>query len=394
MNETPKIFNNRPVRIMQITYGLSYGGLEQVILNLYQFLDKSRFHVSVCCMTHEGHVAQELEKLGCKIEYCNGSSTMSRYAKFLKMATILKRNKIDIVHTHNTPAYLDGLVAAKLANIPIIVHTDHCRFYPDKKRYMLAERFASLVTDRIVAVSAHTKRDLQQWEHIPAGKIAVILNGIPPLNRLEPEHVQRLRASLGIRRTETVIGSVGRLEHQKGYDLLIQAAAIMTANQCPAKFVIVGEGSRRNELQQLAEQFHLDDRVILTGGKINGADYIQMFDIFALTSNFEGMPIVLLEAMAAKKPIVATDVGGVPEMIDSGMNGYLIDKRDPKIFAHYCQQLIDNPAWMKTFGEHSLQKYRDQFSVEQMISNYTRLYDSCLSQYFGVDNHAPVENGM
>lgn len=373
-----KILVQRPVRIMQITYGLSYGGLEQVILNLYHFLDKHRFSVSVCCMTQKGHVAYELEKLGCKIEYCDGNSRLNPYSKFLKIAAILKKHKIDIVHTHNTPAYFDGLIAAKLVKVPVVIHTDHCRFYPDKKRYMFAERMASFATNRIVAVSAHTKRELGQWEHISSRKIDVILNGIPPLDSLTSEQEHRLRADLGIKSNEKIIGSVGRLEYQKGYDLLIQAAAIMAANKCPAKFVIVGEGSQRNELQQLAQQLNLADKVILTGGKINGAEYVQMFDIFALTSNFEGMPIVLLEAMAAKKPIVATNIGGVPEMIDHGMNGYLVDKRDPKIFAQYCRQLINNPELIKKFGNHSHQKYINEFSVDQMVSNYTRLYYSCL----------------
>jgi len=397
MNEILEMINKlikRPVRIMQITYGLNYGGLEQVILNLYQFLDKSRFNVSVCCMTQKGHVAHELEKLGCKIEYCDSSSRLNPYSKFLKIAAILKKHKIDIVHTHNTPAYFDGLVAAKLVNIPVVIHTDHCRFYPDKKRYMLAERLASLVTDRIIAVSAHTKRDLEKWEHISSRKIDVILNGIPPLNSLIADQSHQLRTSLGIKKNEKVIGSVGRLEYQKGYELLIQAAAIIENTKYPIKFVIVGEGSKKDELQQLIEQFNLAEKVILTGGKTNGVDYIQMFDMFALTSNFEGMPIVLLEAMAAKKPIVATNVGGVPEMIDHGMNGYLVNTRDPKVFAKYCHQLIDNPELMKNFGEHSYQKYVNEFTIDQMVRSYSKLYYSCLSRYFGVNNHSPVNNEM
>lgn len=376
------INNYRPIRVMQITFGLEYGGLEQVIFNLCKFMDKNYFKFYICCTDRKGHLVNQMKKFGCEIEFCSFKNGVKKYFRFYEIAQILKKYRIDIVHTHNTPTFLDGVVAAKLARVPIVINTDHCRLYPDKKRYMLAERIASLLTDRIVAVSKHTKNDLVFWEHIRPEKISVIYNGIPQLKRSTSKDLRDLKISLGINDSEMIVGSVGRLEYQKGYDLLIKAAASVTKTLPNVKFIIVGDGSKRFELKQLIERFNLQEKVILTGWKTNGTDFIKIFDIFVMTSNFEGMPIVLLEAMGAKKPIISTDVGGVPEMIKNDENGTIIPFRNANQFAQEISRLLSNKTLLIKYGEQSHNRFLNEFSVVSMIDKYKTLYLECFQKHY------------
>lgn len=373
-----------PIKIMQVTFGLEFGGLEQVIYNLCRFCNQKLFKITVCCLERDGFLAKEIKKLGIAVESCTYRTGIKKYLRALEVQKLLKKHRTDIVHTHNTTAYLDGIVAAKFAHVPIIIHTDHCRLYPDKKRYMIAERIASMLSTKIVAVSKHTKSDLEKWEKIKSEKIIIIYNGIPQFPEYQLKNLnKKIRFELGIDDNNMIVGSVGRLEAQKNYDLLIKAASIMCQKIANVKFVIIGDGSKRLELEKLIREQGLQNRIILAGWKTNIIDYIKNFDIFVMTSNFEGMPIVLLEAMATKKPIIATNVGGVPEMIESGKNGNIVLSHNPVQFADEIQNLLTDKSSLKRYGENGYQIFANKFTVEKMIQQYEHLYLDCYRKYLG-----------
>ena len=171
----------RKIKVMQVTHDLNIGGLQQLVGDLCLNIDKSLLDISVCCLRDVGPFAEELQKNGIKVyRIPPRPNNKTDYFSFLKLYNLLKGKQIDILHTHNTHPFMDGTVAGKMADIPVIIHTDHARQFPDKRRYMLAERILSHFVDKVVAVSESVKQDLIYYEKINSKKITVIWNGIDP----------------------------------------------------------------------------------------------------------------------------------------------------------------------------------------------------------------------
>jgi glycosyltransferase involved in cell wall biosynthesis len=316
-----------------------------------------------------------MEAAGVPVVYCPRQTRVAKYARGIELARIFRQHKVQLLHTHNTTAFIDSTVGARLAQVPVLINTDHCKNYPIAKRWMYLERGASLFADKIVAVSNHTRDELIHYERIDSDKVQVIYNGINVrLTRNESPAV--LRAELGIHEHDIVIGTAGRLEAQKGLDLFIGAMPIILQRLPEARFVIVGGGSLEGALKEQAARLKVDHRTIFTGSRVDAVDIVQLLDCFVSTSNFEGMPMALLEAMALAKPIVATAVGGVPEVVLDGYNGHLIRSRDPQVVANAVLGILTSPARRSEFGANGRRRYDDRFTAEAMARAYEGLYDT------------------
>ena len=165
---------NKKLKIMQITQGLGIGGLPRVVTDICLNIDRSKFDIYVCCLRRLGDFAKELEVNGIKVyKIPFPLNNKPDYFSFLKLYNLLKGKQIDILHTHNTHPFMDGTVAGKMADIPVIIHTDHARQFPDKRRYMLAERILSHFVDKVVAVYKETKQKLIYYEKISIKNIKI-----------------------------------------------------------------------------------------------------------------------------------------------------------------------------------------------------------------------------
>jgi len=367
---------------MQVTPGLHFGGLERVVLNICRYIDREQFDISVCCLNLRGALADELEPMGIKIHVCSQGNRRRRYLRSLELLKVFRVYRPDVIHTHNTNAFLDGLLAARLVGVPVVVHTDHCKnYFQEKRRYMLGERVASFFTDKIVAVSEDTKRNLIYRQRIKAERIEVIYNGIPDLSRLNFAGREAVRSKLGLKSNEWIVGSIGRLEDQKGYDLFIKTAALVERKLGNVRFFIIGDGSNRQRLEELIRRHELEGKVTLLGWRVDAVRFLSLFDVFVMTSkDFEGLPVVLLEAMASRKPIVSTAVGGVPEVVQDGQNGFIIPSRDPQAFAEVICRLLTDKKMRQQFGQNSYQKYLSHYRSEVMVNRYEKLYKILLEQ--------------
>jgi len=368
----------RKINVMHVSFGMGIGGMEKVITDLCRYMDGDKYHPMICCTNLKGEFGQILEKEGYKIFLCSQNGRYSKYLRMLEVAKLLKKNRIDIVHSHSV-ACVDGVMGGVLAGTPVRIHTDHCKNYPTNWRYMRSEKIASYFADQFVAVSNHTKRDLVQWENISPDKIQVIYNGMNFGSQFGEKDHERILQELGLKSHEKVIGSVGRIEYQKGYDLLIDSAKEILDQHPATRFVIVGGGSKEEELRTQIRRLNLERQVILTGWRVDAPLILSTFDIFVMTSNFEGMPIVLLEAMAMGKPIVSTAVGGSPEIIDHGENGYLLRDRKPNKLASLIADLLVNERKREEMGEKGRRKYQMNFTAEKMAKDYSNLYEKYLS---------------
>jgi glycosyltransferase involved in cell wall biosynthesis len=326
----------------------------------------------------KGELAFELEEDGIEVIYSPKQSRLDRYLRAQEVAEAIKTYRIDVVHTHATGAFIDGFIATRFARVPVFINTDHNKKYPIPRRYMLGEKVASIFADRVVAVSNHIKNDLVTYEHISPDKIDVIYNGID-FPKIDGQiSIEDLRNEFGIRKDEKVVGCISRLDDLKGYDLFIDAAALILKEMPDVRFLIVGGGPAEEELKKQVSDRNIKDRFTFTGWRLDAWGILQLFDVFLLTSKLEGMPIVLLEAMASRKPIVATSVGGVPEMVDHDKTGFIVQNRDPGEVRKYVLAILKDKELKEKLGNHSVETYERKFRAEPMVQAYQHLYESIL----------------
>jgi glycosyltransferase involved in cell wall biosynthesis len=306
----------------------------------------------------------------------------------LELTRHLIRESYHIVHTHNSKAGFIGRLAAKLARVPVIVHTVHgFAFHHEEplwRRFLFRnlERLASYWCDKMIFIS----QPLVDWalkERISgAGKMARIYSGIE-LDRFHPvseEEKNRLRQQWGLQERDAVIGIVSKLWKGKGHTLLIHAFEEIKKEKPQARLVIVGEGYLMESLKALVGRLNLSDAVVFTGFLEDVSQVIATFDVAVLPSSFEGMGRVLLEAMAMEKPVVGTAVGGIPDLIEHGLNGYLVRSGNKKQLASAILRILNDKGLAVKMGKAGQKKVTDRFSAESMVRSIEKVYGELLEK--------------
>ena len=361
-------------RLMIITHDLAIGGLQQVVVNLCKSIDRKRFDISVLCLRTLGEFTPEIERMGIKVHLLPQKQNGTDYLAFLKVAKILREQKIDVIHTHNTQPFVDGTIGAILAGVRTIVHTDHSREYPDKKRYVFAEWVMSHFAYKVVGVSDATSQDLIKHEKISPKKVITIVNGIDGSPLETPVDKEKKKKELGIINDGPIIGLGVRLAKQKGITYLLQAMPAITKAYPDVTLVIAGTGECEDELKEEARERGVDKNVLFIGPRLDMIEIIKVFDLYVLPSLWEGLPIVILEAMAAGCPIVATNVGGNYTAIQHGVNGSLIEPKNPSLLASEIIKLLEHDALRMSYARKGIEIFKRNFSLEVMANNYQKLY--------------------
>lgn len=364
----------KKIKLMQITHDLAIGGLQQVVVNLCRTIDRERFDVSVLCLRDLGEFVQDVENMGVKVIYLPQKKDGTDYFSFLKVARILKEENIDVIHTHNTQPFIDGTIAAILAGVKTIVHTDHARNFPDKKRYMFAEWLVSHAAYKVVGVSEHTSSNLMKYEKISKKKISTIPNGIDGKRYDIAVDKKKKRAELGIPGDGFVIGVAARLTEGKGISYLLQAMITLTIEFPGISLVIAGTGEYEEELKRQAKELEVADSTFFIGPRSDMPEILKVLDLFVLPSLHEGLPMVLLEAMAAGCPVVSTDVGGIFMAITNGENGSLVDSENSQALAMEISKVLKDKELRECYIRKGYERFRAEFSAETMTEQYQKLY--------------------
>jgi len=361
-------------KLMQITHDLAIGGLQQVVVNICRSINREKFDVSVLCLRALGEFVPEVEKLGVRVFYLPQKEKGTDYFSFLKVARILRQEQIDVIHTHNTQPFVDGTLGALLSGVKTIVHTDHARDFPDKIRYMVAEHLMSYFAYRVIGVSEHTTANLVHYEKISPRKIMTIENGLDGSRfQIEIDRPAK-RKELGIKGSGPIIGLGVRLTEQKGITYLLQAMPEIIKAVPDVTLVIAGDGTLKNKLRHEAETLGIKEHILFLGSRLDVPQLLKLFDIYVLPSLWEGLPMVLLEAMAARCPIVATDVGGVSNMITDGKNGILVEPENPRRLANEIVTLLTNSELRQRLVENGARKFNADFTADRMTKKYEKLY--------------------
>lgn len=366
------------IRVMQITDNLGIGGLERVVVNLCTHLNTDIFSVGACCLNFRGSFATELEKKGIPVRIVPSHEPKKDYFLFWRLKDILQKNNPHIIHTHNTNALIDGVLAGLLSRTPAKIHTDHARKFPDKRKYMIAESILSKFIDRIVAVSEETRHNLMRYEKINGNKICVINNGIDAKKYdIKIDERQKIK-ELNLDKFNHIVGLGVRLTKQKGITYLIKAAPLVLQKFPNTAFIIAGDGQLLDTLKNETKELGVSSNFFFLGPRLDLPEILQILDIYVLPSEWEGLPLVILEAMAARRPIVATNVGGNSTAITDGECGYLVPPMDHTLLADNICKLLADKGKRTLFAKNAHDRFYAEFEVSHMVRKYEKLYAEVL----------------
>lgn len=361
------------------------GGMKEHLISLLKHIDRKKYRVYLACPWDPGlnSAISHLDVTIVNVDLAGELRPTADLKAIWQIVKYLRQFKIDILHIHSSKAGLVGRLAAIIARTPAVVFTVHnFIFYEQmsrtkKKAYAVAEAFLARYTDKIITVSGALAKGLVADEGIAICKIASIYNGID----LEPFEVPVQKASilegLGLDPQRPVVGTVARLAPQKGVKYLLEAAQVVQAKLPQVQFLIVGDGPLMDELQREKARLGVTG-VVFAGYLDNVVPVMKALDIFVLPSITEGLGLTILEAMAAEKPVIATAVGGVPEVVVPEETGILVAAADENELGQALLRLLEDSPLQNRMGLNGKQRVRELFSLEHMIAETERIYTQVL----------------
>lgn len=359
-----------PVHVQHVLLSLEPGGLENGVVNVVNGLDPAQFRSSICCLKSSGPFAARIRRDDVQVRSM-GHDRGNDWRLPLRLASLFRATGTDIVHTRNAEAFFYAGIGARLAGIPVLLHSEHGRIFDDRALRLYAQRLLSRWAHGIFAVSGQLRDDLVRYVGLRPSQVDVLHNGVDQ-SRFGGVDREAARRLLDLDTVTLAVGSVGRLVPVKNYALLLRAFAALRRDD--AVLLLAGEGPERAALEQLAQGLGVASRTRLLGHREDVPTVLAALDVFALSSRSEGMSNTLLEAMAAGLPIVATRVGGNPEIVRDGVDGLLADDDDTQGFAGALRALADQPGRRAAMGGSGRDRVATEFSIEAMVDRYARYY--------------------
>lgn len=364
------------------------------LLNKFKAMTACGYDVSLACTMEKFRSEFEaLEVHTHNIHISRSISPGSDLRSLIKLMALIREIKPDIIHTHTSKAGFIGRLAGFLCQVPVRIHTIH--ELPEnaasnpivKKVYNILEKAAARLATFHLTVSNPNLRQIVSEGVCPADKIAIIREGCLDLAEYGPcGSPAELKRRLGLPENAFIIGSAGRLEEAKGHSCLISAFRLLLSMlpeelASRAYLVIAGQGRLREELERQICRLNLQGRVILTGWVENLHEYVGNYDVYALDSLYEGLGIANIEAMALRRPVVCTGVGGVLDVITDGVNGLLVPPKDPQAMASALFRVCTDPQLAASLAEAGRKRVEEEFQEKPYAVKLVRLYKDLLEKH-------------
>ena len=355
---------------------LPVGGAERLLVDIARNLPRDRYQSMVCCIQDRGPLADELEAAGLRIiELRRMRTKRFDWGAVGELTALLRKERIALVHAHLYHANLYGRLAALRARVPAIA-TVHNTYTRTKWHRRLLNRWLAAAGARVIAVSDDIRRDVARYDGVPEKRITMLQNGIDVSRATSALSREEARRRLGLADDRFVLGCLARLEEQKGHRYLLEALSKTAAN---VHVLIAGEGRLRGALEAQAKRLGVAGRVSFLGTRRDVADILAALDAYVMPSLWEGLSLSLLEAMAARLPVIATDVGGVSQVAADGAWCLRVPPADAPALAAAIERLAaESPERRAGLGEQARRRVEDAFSLEAMLRRLTRLYDEVL----------------
>ncbi len=374
----------KPPLIAHVIFSLGVGGLENGVVNLINRMPEEKYRHVIICVQNSTDFSKRISKPDVDIFELHKQSGHD-WKSFIKMYRLLKQIKPDIIHTRNL-ATIEYQLPAVLAGIKHRVHGEHGWdvFDPEgnNKKYQLLRRVLGVMIQRFIALSQHLEHYLLKKVGIPAKKITRICNGVDTKKFYPALQKQALsQCPFPYDQNLVFIGTVGRMHGVKDQMTLVKAFVQMLVERpdlkATARLLVIGDGPIRQQALDYLKNQGLLDFAWLPGKRDDVAEIMRYLDIFVLPSKAEGISNTILEAMATALPIIATRVGGNPELVEDGENGMLVEKESPEEMAQCLIDYLDYPQKRETHGQQSLQRVNVWFSLDKMVEQYLAVYDRC-----------------
>ena len=369
------------IKVGYVISSLGCGGVEKYVVDLANRLDCQKFSVVIFTF-REGELAASVGK-DVKIINLGKKRKGNDFLLPFRLGRSLRKENIDVVHSNNWSTFLETVMARRMAAVPLHIHAQHGVEMNDSEAFSNWKRnkrnrirqICSFFTDRLVAVSKATSTFMCQEWRVSEHNVQLIYNGVDlDLFNIKSSQRNFLRNLINIKENDCVIGSVGRLMQVKNYPCLVKSFAKCQKKQPRLKLLLVGDGPEKENVQVLTKELNVENNVILLGRRSDVQELLTVMDIFVLPSFSEGVSLALLEAMACGLPVIATDVGGNPEVVEHNNCGYLVKSDNPEDMANAINKLISQPEKTRGFANTARKRVETMFSMKTMVTSYENLY--------------------
>ena len=361
------------VKILHLTYHMGIGGTEQVIYQLVKHADDTLFENAIICIEGEiGPIGQKLQETGTEFHVVKRVPGFD-IALLKAVRNLIQTKQADIIHCHQYTPFVYGVLAALFSKTKVIF-TEHGRFHPDRyswKRRMI-NPLLGLATFSITAISEATKNALAHYEWFSKKSIKVIYNGIEANTSVTNSN--NGTSELGLTDKHLVFGTITRFDTIKNLPMMINAFAAVHKGNSNVRLLLVGDGDQRQEMEELVTQLQIQDAVIFTGFQTDTKKYMDLIDVYVLSSFSEGTSMTLLEAMSMSKCCVVTAVGGNVEIIQDLKNGTVVESDNTAQLTDTMSTLAGDRVLRQQLGTAAKQTFNEKFDLRQMLEQFKHLY--------------------
>jgi glycosyltransferase involved in cell wall biosynthesis len=373
------------IKVMALVDTLAVlAGAERLCVDIATRLDPARFESVVCTYADaEPSPGAALPQGPATLQaasiplFALGRRSRGDVSAWRRFAALVREQRVDVLHSHKFGPNTYAAFFGRLLRIPVVVCHEHTWSYAgDRRRQWLDRELIGRSADAFVAVSQRDADRMVSVERVRSDVIVTIPNGVP---LRPPGDGTQFRRELGIDPDAPVVGALGHLRPQKAYGVLVRAAAVLRDRHPGLRVVIVGQHDDPS-VPALVSELGLEETVLMPGLRTDVADVLASFDIAVNSSDFEGMPLSVLELMNAGCPIVATRVGGVPEMLEDGRAGTLVEPGDPAALAEAIDGLLGDPPRAAALAARARERCRENFDIDTMVPRFERLYEDLLAR--------------
>jgi glycosyltransferase involved in cell wall biosynthesis len=366
------VFGARRLKVEMVLPELRVGGMEVMAARLTRSLSRRGHDVGITCIVEGGPLADQLRGDGYRVTVVRAPGLLTNI-RAPRLEQWLRDVEPDIVHTHSG-AWLKAVRAARRGAVRCVIHTEHGLYDPEPWYGGALRRRAARYTDCVVAVSNPLRAMLTRKDGLEPDQVRVIPNGVD-INRFAPAaRTGDLHRRLGIDDSRMLIAAVGRLAPVKNHAMLLHAFALLRTRHANAALVIIGEGTCRAALQERISSHGLTGHAFLLGEAPDVAKLYRDLDLFVLSSKHEGMPMSVLEAMASGVPVVATSVGGIPDLLAHGRLGWLAPSDDAVALGEVMHAAIEDVDRRRSVALDARSEIVERYSEDTMLEAYERLY--------------------
>ena len=365
--------------VVHVIGSLQIGGAEKMLVNFIKAADQDRFRYTILCLSSRGEMADEVLGAGVNLEV-----RKVRFRTFFRdignLAHWFRTQRVRVIHSHMFYASLCSRIAGLRAGVPVLVTTEHGK-EPWKKWWQIKlDNFLSRKTYYHIAVSVDVRNIRIRRDGVSPDRITVIPNGVPIPQKTNESRVRKgLRAEFGFEDDTFVIGTVGRVIGAKDYPLLLEALVLVRKSIPHSHWLQVGDGPDREKIMGLAEKLGLSSSVTFAGRRSDVGDLLEAMDVWVMSSAREGLPVALLEAMAAGKPIVATDVGGIPDAVDNDISALLVPAGDAEALAGCIVKIREDVQLAGKLASAARERAMRKFGIEAVTRKIENIYLQGLS---------------